>query len=303
MVDVSIIIVSYNTAKLLEDCICSIVEKTEGISYEVIVVDNNSHDSSVELIKEKFDWVKIIVSEENLGFGRANNLGIELAAGRNVFFLNSDTLLINNAVKILSDYLDQHKKIGVCGGNLYDAYEKPTHSFTRIFPGIAFELNYLTLNIFSKLFFGKNLYFNYSGKNIKVARVSGADMMIPKKVLDETGGFDPAFFLYSEETDLAFRITKLGYDVMSVYDARIIHLEGQSCTFNQLKTKWGLISRHLFLRKRYASNCLIAICNFFHYAVVGILWCRACVKGNKSECESQAYILRNLHKSGKMSYK
>lgn len=303
MVDVSIIIVSYNTARLLEDCISSIVEKTKDISYEIIVVDNHSHDLSVELIRKKFDWVKIIVSEENLGFGRANNLGIEIAAGRNVFFLNSDTLLVNNAIKILSDYLDQNEKVGICGGNLYDVHEKPAHSFTRIFPGIAYELNYLTLNVFSKLFFGKNLYFNYSGKNIKVARVSGADMMIPKRVLDKTGGFDPGFFLYSEETDLAFRITKSGYRVVSVYAARIIHLEGQSCTFNQLKTRWGLISRHLFLRKRYASGCLIGICDFFHYAVVGILWCRAFLKGNRSECESQAYVLRNLHKSGKMNYK
>lgn len=303
MVDVSIIIVSFNTAKLLENCICSIIEKTKDISYEIIVVDNNSQDSSVEFVKKKFNWVKIIVSKENLGFGRANNLGIAIASGRNIFFLNSDTLLINNAIKILSDHLDRNDKTGVCGGNLYDANEKPAHSFTQIFPGIINELNYLTLNIFSKLFFGKNLYFNYSGKNIRVARVSGADMMIPKKILDEVGGFDPTFFLYSEETDLAFRINKLGFNVVSVYNARIIHLEGRSCSFNQLKTKWGLISRHLFLRKRYASNYLVGLCNLLHYAVTSILWCRAFIKGNKSECESQMYVLRNLHKSGKMSYK
>ena len=106
MVDVSIIIVSYNTAELLENCINSIVEKTQNISYEVIVVDNDSCDNSISLLYEKFDWVKVIVSKKNLGFGRANNLGIEVASGRNILFLNSDTILINNAIKILSDFLD-----------------------------------------------------------------------------------------------------------------------------------------------------------------------------------------------------
>lgn len=85
----------------------------------------------------------------------------------------------------------------------------------------------------------ERIFFNYSGKNIKVARVSGADMWIPKRVLDVIGSFDPAFFLYSEETDLAYRITRSGYKIMSIYDAQIIHLEGQSCSFSLKKTRMG----------------------------------------------------------------
>ena len=303
MVDVSIIIVSYNTAELLENCINSIVEKTQNISYEVIVVDNDSCDNSIPLLYEKFDWVKVIVSKKNLGFGRANNLGIEVASGRNILFLNSDTILINNAIKILSEFVDGKNGVGACCGNLFDANCLPTQSFTRIFPGIIWELNYITLNIFPKLFYGKNLHFNYSGKNIKVARVSGADMMVPKRVLDVIGSFDPAFFLYSEETDLAYRITRSGYKIMSIYDAQIIHLEGQSCSFSLKKTRWGMVSRNLFLRKRYKFTFLVYLCNLLHYLVCLIFLCRNFVfRRDSVDSQSIWYEIKNLHKSGSMNY-
>lgn len=105
--DVSVIIVSYNTCDLLKKCICSILEKTKGVSFEIIVVDNHSSDESVKVITESFPEVKIISLEENLGFGRANNWGSYKSIGKYLFFLNPDTILLNDAISILVEFLSK----------------------------------------------------------------------------------------------------------------------------------------------------------------------------------------------------
>ena len=119
--NVSIIIVNYNTSNLLKDCLCSIIEKTQFIEYEIIVVDNNSGDDSVAMVEQQFTNVKLIKNNINLGFGKANNIGYTYAKGKYLFLLNTDTLLINNAIKILFDFMEdpKHSSVGSCGGNLY----------------------------------------------------------------------------------------------------------------------------------------------------------------------------------------
>lgn len=117
--DVSVIIVSYNTCDLLKKCICSILEKTKGVSFEIIVVDNHSSDESVKVITESFPEVKIISLEENLGFGRANNWGSYKSIGKYLFFLNPDTILLNDAISILVEFLSKNPEIAIVGGNLY----------------------------------------------------------------------------------------------------------------------------------------------------------------------------------------
>ena len=120
MVDVSIIIVNYKTVSLIKHAISSILHIVKDIEYEIIIVDNCSGDY-LEEIKKEFP-LKLILLSENLGFGKANNEAAKKAKGRNLFFLNPDTYLINNAVKLLSDYLDAHENIGIVGGNLYTAH-------------------------------------------------------------------------------------------------------------------------------------------------------------------------------------
>ena len=134
--DVSIIIVNYNTRDLTLQCLRSVYEKTKNLEFEMIVVDNASSDDSVESIKKQFPQVRVVESSENLGFGRANNLGLGIATGRNILFLNSDTELVNNAILILSEYLDAYTDVAVCGGNLYSKEMHPVHSFFRLFPSI-----------------------------------------------------------------------------------------------------------------------------------------------------------------------
>ena len=128
--DVSVIMVNYNTLELTKNTINSVMEKTKDLNYEIILIDNASTDGSVEFFEKEYkDKIIFIKNNENLGFGKANNKGIEIAKGKYVFLLNSDTLLINNAIKILFDFMEKNKNCGVCGGNLFDIDLKPTHSF------------------------------------------------------------------------------------------------------------------------------------------------------------------------------
>lgn len=227
MPDVSIIIVNYNTYETTSQCIESIFRQTLDVDFEVILVDNASTDASRERFSSD-DRITCIFQDENLGFGRANNAGLAKSNARNVLFLNPDTILINNAVKILSDFLDSNPSVGACGGNLYSESLRPEFSFSRFFPGIFSEMDGLFENIPSKVRFGKNANFNHTGKPLDVAYISGADLMVRKSTLDRIGAFNPKFFLYFEETELCWRIRNSGLRIMSVPDAKTIHLESKA---------------------------------------------------------------------------
>lgn len=217
---------TYNTLKMTKECINCIFEKQRGIAYEVILVDNASTDGSKEIF-EKDERITYIYNTDNLGFGKANNIGLKYARGRYVLFLNSDTLLINNAIEILARFLDTHENCGACGGNLLSREGAPLHSFRRLAP-LPFEINQLLGNVPSKIIFQNNEEYNHTDAPLIVNTIVGADLMIRNSILSTIGGFDERFFMYCEETELCHRIRKAGYHIMSVPNARIIHLEGAS---------------------------------------------------------------------------
>lgn len=262
--DVSIIIVNYNTSALIKNLLDSLYDKTEGINFEVIVVDNNPTEQFAVDLEYYIDKIIYIPLNENVGFGRANNEGLKVAKGRNIFFLNPDTLLLNNAIKILSDYLDSHDKVGVCGGNLYDASMNPTHSYQMTLPSVTWELNlFFGKGMWYKLVYGKSYTHNYTQKPKEVAYITGADMMVRRQVLDGVGSFNPAFFMYYEETELSYRIQKNGYKIMSVPAARIMHLEGKSIHANMSKQQMLLASRKTYYALTVGKKWLDdAICKF-----------------------------------------
>lgn len=238
MKDVSIIIVNYNTRDLISACVQSIVDNTHGVSYEIIVSDNGSTDGSVEVFGNDPRLI-FVGNGENLGFGRANNAGLAHASGRNVLFLNSDTLLRGDAVSILSQYLDANPDVGACGGNLFTREGRPNNSYALHRPGVRTELaRFLEL---------KPEDFNTSGKPRKVGAVSGADLMVRKTVLDLVGAFDERFFLFFEETELCHRIDEAGYSIMSVPEAEITHFGGATVRSEQ---KEGIFQQS---RKLYYS--------------------------------------------------
>lgn len=266
--DVSIIIVNYHSAEMVIDCVNSIYDKTKGVSCEIIVVDNASNDGSVERLSEAFgNRIKLIASPENLGFGKANNLGAVQASGKYLFLLNPDTVLINDAIGILHGYMEDNPNVGVAGGNLYSPEMTPTPSFCRVFDDIALEKERASWRkligdrILAKLPIGQNKpmsEFNHTVLPEKVAYIFGADMMLPRALFEAVGGFDPDFFMYGEEEELTWRITEQGYDVMSVPQAKIIHLEGAtlnvSHTFNPRQFKMRMTGTLTYYFKRFGKD-------------------------------------------------
>ena len=271
--DVSIIIINYKTPKLVIDCVKSIYQKTKGISFEVIIVDNYSGDNSVEIMRNELkEKVKIIESSDNIGFGRANNLGAQYAQGEYLFLLNSDTILVNNAIKILLDFIKSNKQIGVVGGNLYTVEKREAPSYCSEFEGIE-EVKQAShwkkiigerikksvsgrMGIRNHVDYSKN--FNYTKDPIKVAYIFGADMMLSKKVFDEFKGFDPDFFMYSEEAELSWRITSAGYQIWNIPEAKIIHIDGastkQDSEFSGRLYKLRMKGKMIYFHKRFGEK-------------------------------------------------
>ena len=227
IVEVSIIIVNFNTKQMTKECIDSIFKFTKGISYEVIVVDNNSTDGIKEFL-ELDDRIIYVYNSSNLGFGRANNVGAGYAKGEVLFFLNTDTLIIDNVIYDMFCFLKQNLKVAICGTNLVNKELAPTLSFERFFPSIKYLLNELLCRVPGRVLYGRNLRYNYTNRPIQVAYVSGADLMIKSELFKKVGGFDSNFFMYWEETDLCLQIHRLGYDIIALPDHKIIHFGGSS---------------------------------------------------------------------------
>jgi GT2 family glycosyltransferase len=253
--DVSIIIVSYNTCRLTVECINSVMQKTNGINFEIIVVDNASSDGSANAIKEKFPVVTVIENSENIGFGNANNIGAKAAKGEFLLLLNSDTVLSNNAIKIFTEYMrsGEGTKAGICGGNLFAADKKPNHSYSAFYPSL-WKIFLYRSGLFTRFY--KPDVFNYSENNKEVPIIIGADLFVRKKIFDELGGFDPAFFMYVEDGELCYRVKKAGYNIVSVPAAEIIHYQGKSSTTGQ-KLVMEVTSYMHYFRKHHSRFILV----------------------------------------------
>lgn len=238
--DVSIILVSYNTKDLTRDCIKSVYEKTEGLSYDIWVVDNNSSDGSVEMVQEEFPDVKLIASKENLGFGRANNAAMRQTNAKYCFLLNTDTILLNNAVKILFEFMEnpQNADIGACGGQLFNRDMSQQWSvgefdtLEKLYKksiGINFhQIKYRLKDLYSQKTNKENHKRHINSYNTEVDYIIGADLMLRKSALDKAGLFNERFFMFGEEAELQFRLKKNGYKVKFVKDSRILHYGGAS---------------------------------------------------------------------------
>ena len=198
---VSIIIVNYNTKDITLNCLKSIYEHTTGIDFEIIVVDNASSDNSVEVIKAIYPLVKIIESNENLGFGRANNLGAKYAQGEYLFLLNSDTLLIENTLSALYTFMKDRdsENIGACGVSLLNRQQQKTISAGH-FPSLLQEFSDIGFRHLYKNYYNNNLSLAFSipkdGDVREVDYICGADIFIKKELFNELKGFDEDYFMY-----------------------------------------------------------------------------------------------------------
>ena len=227
IVSVSIIIVNYNTLHVLKPCIDSIIENTHDVSFEIVVVDNGSTDGSIEALTNDKRILFIPVGE-NLGFGKANNKGLEQAKGKYIFFLNSDTLFKNNAIKILYDFAEQYQgKLGALGCILEDRQGNLIHSYGQ-FPKMGNDLQkFLWIPILKGLHLYRQPVIEYPKHWMKVDYVTGADLFVSRQELDTCGAFHPAFFMYYEESEMQHRFHLHGYDNVRLNGPQIVHLEGE----------------------------------------------------------------------------
>lgn len=255
MTDVSIIIVNYNTLEMTSECIESIFKWTEGVNFEIILVDNNSNDGSKEYFS-KDKRIVYIYSEENLGFGKGNNLGWKRATGKYSFFLNSDTLLLNNIIYNLYDFYENnfHLNIGHLGSIMVNEELKVCSSFGS-FPQSIFSLileklklrNSYTSNKIKEL---DNYNFTY------VDYVTGADIFILNDIIKTSYCFDPKYFMYYEEMDWAKRLKSQGYNNIIINEKGIIHYGGGSYANSKLNINRYIqrcISLRLFIDSNYGK--------------------------------------------------
>lgn len=227
--DLSVIIVNHNTKELLADCLRSIYDLTCDIDYEVIVVDNHSDDGSPAMIQEKFVDTKLLASPQNIGFSAANNLGYLHSQGQNLLFLNSDTLIIDNAFYKMVHYLREHPKVAVLGPKILTHQGQPTRSYQQFLGvhNLFFGARYLKFIIDVK-----KHQLNYRDDDFTSTRqvdwVSGACLAIRKEVFDKVGRWDETYFFYYEDMDLCYQVYKLGYRSVYYPETEIVHLFGQS---------------------------------------------------------------------------
>jgi len=232
--DLSIIIVSYNTADLIGTCLSSVTEP-DDIVKEVFVVDNASEDDSASYIKRNFPFAHLIVNPENRGFAAANNQVLSLCTGRFIFFLNPDTRVLPGAFKKAIIFMDDRPHIGLAGTKLINPDGTFHESVSYRYPGQKYTSGEI------------------SGFRGSIACVQGSSMIARADVIRKVGGFDEDFFLYGEDEDLCLRIRKLGYEIGYIEEAVVVHIGGQSERQSTSAEKWGkkVRAEYLFYRKHY----------------------------------------------------
>ncbi len=224
---VSVIIVSYNVENYLINCIERLLTHKCDMPFEIIVVDNNSNDNSVSSLRQKFPEIPVIQSEKNIGFAAANNLGTIYANGQYFLLLNPDTLVEDHAIEELFNFLSSNESAGAAGSNL----KNPDGTFQMScypFPTLMREL-WRLFHLDKIISFGQYSQISWDRRMPRKCDViQGTSLMIKKAAWESLGGFDENFFMYSEEVDFCYRLSKAGFGCYWVPTSEVIHYGGQS---------------------------------------------------------------------------
>ena len=290
----SIIIVNYNVKHFLEQCLFSVLKAAAGMSERtpsdqvaIIVIDNNSSDNSINYLQPKFPGVRFIANQENLGFAKACNQGLKEASGKNILFVNPDTIIPEDCLQKCLSFFESHPDAGAIGIQMLDGSGRFLKESKRSFPSPLTSL--FKLFGLSRLFPHSKVFSKYhlgnldQDKDHEVDVLAGAFMMIKKDVLDITGGFDEIFFMYGEDVDLSYRIQKTtnpatGKNYKNFYfsGSNIIHFKGEStkrASMNYVRMFYNAMS--IFVRKHYGGS----IAGFFNFLIHLAIWVRAVMAG------------------------
>jgi hypothetical protein len=246
--DLSIIIVNWNTKNFLLECLESIYQKIKKVEMEVIVVDNGSIDGSQEAMKERFQDGKLIQNRLNFGFAKASNQGIMLARGKFLLLLNPDTRVKEGAIEAFLSFMNGHPEAGAAGAQLLNPDGSKQNSIAN-FPSLATELLNKTLLrwLFPGHFPGKERIYSMP---IEVDSVIGACMIVRREAVEQAGRLDEDYFLFLEETDWCYRMKEAGWKIFHVPEVEVYHLQGKSAEKDEKRARVEYYrSRYQYFKK------------------------------------------------------
>lgn len=268
----SVVIVNYNVKYFLEQCLHSVEAAIKGIDAEVFVVDNNSVDGSVEMVREKFPDVKLIANTANTGFSVANNQAIKVASGEYILLLNPDTVVELDTFSKSVEFMDVHPDAGGLGIKMVDGSGRflPESKRGLPTPAVAFYKIFGLSALFpkSKIFGQYHLGYLDNEKTHVVDVLAGAYMMLRRETLEKTGLLDETFFMYGEDIDLSYRITKSGYKNYYFPGARIIHYKGESTKKSSINYVFVFYNAMvIFARKHFSQKNARLFSFLIHIAI------------------------------------
>ena len=270
----SVIIVNFNVKYFLEQCLHSVQIAVLNIDAQIIVIDNDSNDGSKEFFTDKFPNVHFIWNKENVGFSKANNIGLAQATGKFILFLNPDTIVAEDCFDKCLAFFKMHQNIGALGIRMIDGggkfLKESKRGFPSLFPSL-FKLFALAAILPNSKIFARYYLGNLSEyENHTVDVLSGAFMLIEKNVLGKVGGFDEDFFMYGEDIDLSYRIQNAGLKNYYFAESTIIHFKGESTKKGNLKyVQLFYGAMDLFLKK-HNSSVKSTLYSFFINIAIGL---------------------------------
>ena len=267
LINISVIVVNWNTKDLLKKCLDSVYRTIDNLIIEVIVVDNASTDGSLAMLENDFPLAIKINNQENKGFGAANNQALAVMQGKYTLLLNTDTILQPQTVNKLWDFCEANDKAAIVCGQLLNIAGTKQNSIASFPSLLTLAANTSLLEYLFPQYYPSKRY-EYSAP-IEVDSAIGACIMIRKKALDETGFFDERYFFFFEETDLAYTMRLQGWKIYQVPDALVFHLQGQSVGHNINSRIEFYRSRYQFLKKWHSRE--------YFYSAVAVIFLRLLV--------------------------
>ncbi len=285
--DLSIIIVNWNTRDMLRDCLVSLPAATEGLATEILVVDNASHDGSAAMVADEFPRVQLIESGGNLGFSRANNLALGRVGGNGILLLNPDTVCPPASLVRLFRFMNGREKVGAVGPRLVDGDGRPTIT-GGYFPRTRYHwFGFLDpRRLWLRGSLSQRIVFipDRHEASRRVEYVMGACFLMPQSAFEEIGGLDNRFFMYFEETDWCYRARQAGLDVWYCAETEITHLEGKAAEMaSRFSIEQFQKSYRIFVTKHYGKRAVwgFRLAQFAEYGMKSAL--RRLAPGNREQ--------------------
>ncbi|MCF7569187.1 glycosyltransferase family 2 protein [Sabulilitoribacter arenilitoris] len=254
----SVVILNYNVHYFLQLCLKSVQAAILNIDAEIIVVDNNSEDSSCSMVKALFPNVKLIENKKNIGFSKGNNIGVLQSKGEYICILNPDTVVAEDTFSKLLQFVQNKEKLGIVGCKLINGAGDFLPESKRNIPYVKVALKKLLGN--SKDYYVNHLNENETGK---VDILVGAFMFMKRDIYNKVNGFDEDYFMYGEDIDLSYKILKKGYDNYYYSDTTIIHFKGESTLRDRFYAHRFYSAMQIFYKKHFQKNWLVDVLVWF----------------------------------------